>query len=424
MNFIYILLLINFLFISCENKKSSSVSHGISQVKNKVILLSSDLPECKDTVTLSKILDDVFYIALDLDKNTDVQQLYYTDSFIVINDLKNIYLFNHSGKKMNQFPLFSGSCDFSPKGDYLYTYSFLKKEISKYGLKGNKIWSTKLKNNNFGYYGYFFSVINDTLFAISSINEGYNKDQLIFVNEKGHVIERIHNYEQFTPPKNSYSFFRKWYRSLSKQNNNLYYHPFYNDTLFIIKDKKLQPFAVEKILKKVPLNHRIEYTGESPADFSKYCKMENKYATRFYNSTRYLIVEYRNASINYSLSNYLIYDKKNKTLSQTYNDLKKGMESKILHFGIFNDWDGGLSLSPSFLYNNHLIMVNAGEMQGVKGNNTRELYQKGKVIKNLVFKCKSDVFINNNYYKKANDFFRTSTNEDKLILMIGKLKSK
>lgn len=103
------------------------------------IVLSADYPVMKEPLYLSQLVDTVFYIALDLDKNTDVSQLYYTDSIIVINDRKNVYLFNHAGKKLNQLPLLMGSCDLSPADDYLYTYAFLKKEITKYSLEGKKI---------------------------------------------------------------------------------------------------------------------------------------------------------------------------------------------------------------------------------------------------------------------------------------------
>lgn len=424
MNFFYLFISISILMISCQKRKESGTdSNIISGDRAKLIYLSADYPECKDTITLSQITEDLFYVALDLDKNTDIVQLYYTDSLVIVNDCKNIHLFDHSGKKINKISLFSGSFDLSTDRKYLYTYAFLNKEISKYNLKGEKIGRTKLKNNNFGYYGYFFSVVNDTLFAISNVNEGYNKDQLIFVDEKGRIVDHIPNSEQFIPPPNIYSFSRKWHRTLSRQNNKLYYHPFYNDTLFIIEKNKRIPYAIENKIQKVPFHHRIEYTGESPNSFIKYCQKENKYATRFYNSSRYLILEYRNGSLNYSLSNYLIYDKKNKTLSRTYNNLKKGFDSKILHFGIFNDFDGGLAFSPSHLCDNYLIMVNAGEMQGKKGNNTPELYKQGRMIKDTLYKCRSDQFIHFDYRKKAEEFFNEQASTNKLILTIVKLKS-
>lgn len=279
-----------------------------------------------------------------------------------------------------------------------------------------------MKNEDFGYCGYFFSVINDTLFAISTINEGHNKDQLIFVNEKGRVTARVSNHEQFSPPQNIYSFNRGWQRTLSMQNKILYYHPLYNDTLFRVEKNRIIPVAVEQKIEKVPLNQRIEYTGKSFKEFADYCRNNNKYATRFYNSMRYLIIEYKIGSLQYALSNYLIYDKKNKKLSQITNDLEKGLKSKMLHFGIVNDYDGGLAFAPSYLCDNYMIMVNAGEMQGENEKNARELYRKGRFIKDTLCQCTSGTAIDMDYLKKTERFFREETNENKILLMIGKLK--
>lgn len=424
MKLFYLYMLVWVFFYSCCNKQKTDGILELNALKeSNTLLLSDDYPEYENAISLSEIADTVFYRTLDLDKNTDIIQLYYTDSIIVVNDRSYIYLFNYLGQEKNKISVFSGSFDVLETSEYIYIYSFLKKEINKYDLKGNKINTIKLKNDKAGYYGYFFSILNDSLFAISNINEGYNKDQLIFVNSQGVVVHRIPNYEKFSPSPNIYSVNREWFRCLYRQNKNVYYHPFYNDTLFIVKNHQLIPQIIEHKIEKVPVEHRIEYTGKNFYDFAKYCQNNGKYATRFFNSSRYVFIEYKNGSIKNYLSNYLIYDKKTKVLYRICNNLNNGLNSKILHFGIENDYDGGLAFSPSYLCGDYLIMVNAGDMQGEKGKNTRELYLKGKMIKDTLYKCKSDKFINVVYQNKTDKFFNKESNENKIILMIVKLKS-
>ena len=408
------------LIISCksnskqENAKDSK--EEICTTEESCIVLSSDYPECKNGIQLSDIADSVFYISLKK-RSMDVFQIYYLDSLIILNDAESVYIFDPKGNIKCEIPLRMGSFDVSPDMQTLYTYQFLTEEISSYDFNGNNIWRTKINysnsKNDLGYYGYSFLSLNDTLFAISNINYGNNRDKLIFVNQHGRLLHNVMNNERFTPPNSVYSTNKVWLRSLFRDYNRICYHPSYNDTLFSIDAETLEqsPVAIEQKLPKVPLNRRLEYTGEKINKFHAYCTNtytcsdsyqdiwtdSSKYATRFFNSSSYLIVGYTHGSLKLPTSNFLIYDKKTGSLSLTHNDVSKSLNQKSLHFGIFNDYDGGLSFEPEHQSRDYLIMVNAGASQGGMRSFPKELYLNGRKIVNNHYTCRSNVYLKPQY---------------------------
>ena len=59
----------------------------------------------------------------------------------------------------------------------------------------------------------------------------------------------------------------------------------------------------------------------------------------------------------------------------------------LFHFGIFNDYDGGLAFAPSAQSGDYLIMVNASDQQGDRHKTLpKTLYQEGRIIPELVNK--------------------------------------
>lgn len=415
------------LFASCHRSakvKLVDLSEGETSFRlDSRILLSVDYPESKDTIRLSHIADTVFYVSLESDNLKDILQIQYFDSMILVNDFNFIHLFDLLGKHLSKVPVKSGSFDVLPDLSRFYTYSFLSKEICSYDFMGNKIWQTKLKNDESGYYGYSFLAINDSLFVISNTNVGYNPDELLFVNQKGQVIHRIANSNRFSPPVNINSYKRGWRRSLFRACDGLRYHSFYSDTLFSVVNTNITPVVVETKIAKVPLEHRLEYTGEQISEFAKYCMRENKYATRFLDTSRYLIVDYQFGSLQSSLSNYLIFDKETGLLSRTYNNLNKGIEAGFLHFGISNDYDGGLAFEPMFQSGEYLIMVNAGDSQGALKNKPKQLYWEGRTIAEEHCECRSNSCLNPVYKAKTDQFFKEKVNDKDMLLMVVKLKS-
>lgn len=437
------------LIVSCGNpstQKNTEMRQGEASVaEQSPIVLSSDYPECEDSIRLSDIADSVFYISL---KQGDIGvfQVYYLDSLIILNGARHVYVFDYDGNVNCKIPLGMTSIDVSADLQRIYTYQFLTGEIGAYDFDGNKIWRTKVKYPNskkedLGNYGYSFQSVNDTLFAISNINYGDNRDKLIFVNQHGHVVHNVVNNERFTPSNSVYSANRSWQRSLFRAYDGICYHPFYSDTLFSIDSVTLAqtPVVIEQKLPKVPLERRLEYTGETVEEFQKYCinissysnqnqsiwTDSSKYATRFFDTSRYLIAGYTHGSLVQPTSNFLIYDKKTKVLSRTDNDLRKSMGAKFLHFGIFNDYDGGLSFEPEHQSGEYLIMVNAGSSQGGMADFPKKLYLEERTIGDNHYVCRSNVYLKPQYKEELDDFFANEVDgENNTVLTIVKLKTK
>lgn len=443
----YITVLFILITVCCNNRTKTGKAQTIQDTyptDESPIVLSSNQPESKDNICLSDIADSLFYISL-RQGNLDVLQLYYLDSLILLSDIRTIYIFNANGGVRNKLPLYNGSFDISSDRQKLYTYTFLTKELCAYDLNGNNLWKTKVKHpssQELGYYGYSFLAINDTTFVIANTNFGNNHDKIVFVNQNGEVIHRIANNERFTPPPSVYSVNRDWRRILFRSNSGLRYHAPYSDTLHAINIHKLNfsSVAIEKKLPKVPLKKRLEYTGEKVEELHKYCTNmytcpigyydiwtdSSKYASRFFETSRYLIVGYTHGSLMLPMSNFLIYDKVKNVLSRTHNDLQKSIDTNLLHFGIFNDYDGGLAFEPEHQSGEYLIMVNAGKSQGGAKNAPKELYLKGREIGEKPYTAQSNVYRKAEYKKRADDFFNNEVDEkDKsTVLTIIKMKSK
>lgn len=113
-------------------------------------------------------------------------------------------------------------------------------------------------------------------------------------------------------------------------------------------------------------------------------------------------------------------------LSRTHNDLQKSIGTKRLHFGIFNDYDGGLAFEPEHLSGEYLIMVNAGKSQGGAKDHPKKLYLEGRKVAENQYTVISNVYRKKKYKKRADDFFNKEVgDEDKsTVLTIIKMKSK
>ena len=145
---------------------------------------------------------------------------------------------------------------------------------------------------------------------------------------------------------------RQFQRTVSRHHNNIFYHPYYSDTLFSLSENRLEPVFIERKIFKTPLENRMEYLGDEKAFFN-YFRENEAYTTRIFYSTRYYLVIYNLGMITETLPNYLLYDKVSK---QTYNYKQiLRFDTGSLHFGFYNDYDGGLPFNPAHLSNELLI---------------------------------------------------------------------
>ena len=157
-------------------------------------------------------------------------------------------------------------------------------------------------------------------------------------------------------------------------------------------------------------------------EYLNYCAENKKYAVRLFENNRYYIAEYLEGRSHNNLPNYLIYDKNDRKLNRVENNLFHGLETHQLHFGIFNDYDGGLAFTPVFQSGDYLIMENGGEAQGKGGAIPKTLYKKGKWIINEQYPCRSDVYRSIEDKKRAEVFFDNLDEKKNTMLMIVKLK--
>lgn len=406
--------------ISCKEQKTSFAKEQTASIP----LLKQDFTTANDTVRLSDIAEEVEYISLDIPNTKHLFQAQYSNSLIFANDNDSLYWFNHKGRKVKSIPLKFGCFDLSEHQDSIYTYTPSDKRLSCYDLRGNRMWTSRLhyKEKEVGFYGHSFVRINDSLFAIAIQNQGFNPDQLIIINKRGKTQTLIPNAESFSYPGVCHTTHTDWKRTLTRNGKEIFYHPLYGDTVYhLYGNKQPTPYMIEQMVKKVPLEARPEYTGKTWKEFDAACLEDTMYVTRIFNTSRYAIVEYKLGSIGHHMSNYWIYDKKEKSLKRTFNDLSASLNEGKAHFGIFNDYDGGLAFAPDFISNERLIMVNAGTLQGNKSVYAKHIYSHNLPMMKNKYRYRSDICQNPATKKKADDFW-ANCDEKKLTLTIVKMK--
>lgn len=417
--------LLSFFFLlmqtSCQSKKEDIKFN--SEIKDSLIVLQANYPESSDTLKLSQIADTVFYI--NLPYKGPINQVQYLDSLFFVHSSDNLFAFNQAVEVLYKIPINYSSClDLCPEKSKFYIYDVYQSNVIKeYDFNGNELRKIRLKTNEKGFYGASFLAVNDSLFAISPLNEGYNENELFFVDGKGHKIGRIKNMEPYVRAVDALTHNEVWSRTLFRTSEGLRYHRCYRDTLFAIgHDMTLKPILVEQKISKVPLDKRIECVGGDMMEYINYCRRNKKYAVRMYENSRYCITEYLSARSSMELPNYLVYDKKNGKLNRVENDFSRGFKTHQLHFGIFNDYDGGLAFTPLYQSGDYLIMVNGGEAQGYGSNFPKMLYERGKKIENEVYPCRSGVYRSIDDKKRVDTFFDNLDEEKNTMLMIVKLK--
>ena len=413
---LFILLLL-FLQVSCQTKKKETVF--TPERSDSIVILRPDYPESSDTVKLSQIADTVFYVKLQ-HKLEGIMQIQYLDSLIFIQTLYYVAAFNQLGELLYKTPVEFGCFDLCPEESRFYTYTYKTKQIKAYDFKGQQLKQIRFDTDCFGA---SFLAINDSLFAFAPPNDGYNKNELIFVNGKGRRIGYKKIVEPFVPTKDAVLFNETWPRTLFKSSEGFRFHRCYGDTLFSIEqDMTLHPILIEQKIPKVPLEKRMEYAGGDMIEYLTYCAENKKYAVRVYENSRYYIAEYLEGKSHSNLPNYLVYDKMDSKLNIVEIDLSRSLETHHLHLGIFNDYDGGLAFTPLCQTGDYLIMENAGEAQGDWKYFPRTLYDKGKWIIDRQYSCRSDVYRSIDDKKRVDTFFDNFNEKKNTMLMIVKLK--
>lgn len=412
------------LLITCHDSRKEHInSHCAEKSSEQSIYITSDYKETPNLISLNWIADTVFYLRLKHKMKRDVYKVDYTKNLVFLYDLDSIFAFEHTGHLKYRIPAFGCSVDILQDKHKIYVYSFKNNAIFEYDFCGQKVRTIRLKHNAIDGYGSNFLAINDTLFAIAKLNEGKNKYELLFFNANGNVVGRKNNPHPFSPQPTACVFRSVWERTLFRTPDGCRYYRAYGDTLFAIdSNMEITPIWVEEKLSKVPLGSRLEYRGGKLSAFLDSCRENHWHSVRYMENKRFVIAEYVPGRSPYDLPGYMIYDKKGKTLGRLEQSLTNGFASHKFHFGIMNDYDGGLGFTPLCQSGDYLIMVNAGFSQGSFENAPKTLYEKGRIINGEKYICRSDSFVNVNAQKRLKDFIRQFDEEQNTMLSIVKLK--
>lgn len=422
--YILITILPILLLVTCQSSKKERQAEFNSPNTPSIIYIKNNYPEVKHRIPLSQIADTIFYLKLNHKCPKDIYQAWYTNNTIFLYDLDSIFAFNNTGILRYSISAPVSSIDILQNEQKFYIYSFKDKTISQYDFKGAKEHMIHLKSNKLGGYGSCFLTINDTLFAISRLNEGLNPYELLFFNKKGKMVKYITNSQPFTPQSHAIFYNTAWERMLFRSPQGCFYYRPYGDTLFTISPQiALSPIWIEQKLSKVPLKKRLEYRGMNLTDFINLCRTEQWYNIRYIENSRYIIAEYIPGRSNYDIPNYMVYDKKTKKIEKTEQTLSKGIAYQNFHFGFFNDYDGGLGFSPLCQSNDYLLMINAGYAQGGAKNFPKTLYNMGRKIGKITYKCRSDSCLSIKNKKKLEKFLKSFDENKNTMVTIVKLKT-
>jgi hypothetical protein len=220
-----------------------------------------------------------------------------------------------------------------------------------FDYKGSYLSQIDLSTDHDGI-GNFFGIIDTENIAIAVWNEGYNADRLIVVDNKGAIIKTYPNYEKFNSPNTPIRNASGYHRCIYRYKNELRFHPLYSDTVFAISTDTIEPVFAESIIEKVPVQHRLEFTGNLH-EFRKYCYKYKKYIHRTYESDHYWHVTFQYAHLTKTFQSYLMYNKNDSTL--ILHEPRPIYTSDVIHLGYFNDWDGGIAIKPDFICDNKIL---------------------------------------------------------------------
>ena len=427
---IKVLILLSLLYIvscHCNNTQKKVIEDDASLIslKDKLIVLENDNLEIIDTIRISQFSDSLFYILLERTeqcKISNIEKVLMTDSLIFVLDInESLFSFDRTGKFLRKI---SSDCwGFDILEDSKLMFIAKRRKIDIYDFSGERVHQSVRLGPELEGIGNFFAAIDSNTVAISIWNQGIEDNRLVIMSTDGNTLESFPNPEKFNSTSSPLISMaaRHFNQTVSRFNNKVYYHPYYSDTLFLLSENKLEPIFIEKKIPKVPLEHRLEYTGNEKV-FGDYCINNEKYTTRIFNSKRFYLVIYNLGQISMTLPNYLLYDKITET---TYN-YKQNLNfiTGILHYGFYNDYDGGLAFNPSFFLDEFLIEAH-------NPLNFKNYYLNGRYIQD----CDKNGICTTNHYQIKSDycehperktilenFIRLIREDSNPVLIIARLK--
>ena len=93
-----------------------------------------------------------------------------------------------------------------------------------------------------------------------------------------------------------------------------------------------------------------------------------------------------------------------------------------MHFGIYNDYDGGLPFTPLNQCCDYLIMVGAGIAQGAMSASPKTLYTDGREFGDSFYPVVSGTAKNTEAKERLSKFFSDFDEDKQTMITILKLK--
>ena len=417
------LTLMLFLFVCCTKNKADNIKKS---TPDKAIYIDDNMAVINDTISISDIANDLLYIPLEKTKEKiTIGRVMIDEQLVFILDYytNSLYLFNFDGnfirKISNERTEIQGFDLIREKKLILSSHN---KGFSIYDYEGNLIKNTILDKaimSDFNPTGNSIAAMDTSHILLSIWNMGYNEHQLIVTNSDGDILKAFPNTDKFTSEKIGRFEAMRFQRCLFKYYNSVMYHPYYSDTLYQWSDNLIEPVVIETKIDKVPVEQRLEYTGDLHS-LIKYC-LENKvHTTRFFVNSRYILAVY-NLSVHQSVDSYLLFDKQEEKVYQYEQELH--FNGKMLHYGIYNDFDGGMPFIPSDISGDYLI----GHYDAFL---FKERYLNGHTSKcvgencppNAHFDFRTDKFMNIKHKEAVDKLVNKIYRDDNPILMILILK--
>ena len=385
------------------------------------MLVLPDSSRCAGTFTLSRLADTVFYVSLH-SKLANVLKVHYLDSIIFVQDMHQVHAFDASGRLLYDKDAYAGCLDVDAASGVFYTYEPLTNEVKAYDFAGKELHHFTVQAEGNSFYGSCFLAVSDSLFA--KANGAQSEAEVVFFNRKGQVVERVKNPKPAIPQPGAHTYNEVWNRPLFRSPMGLRFHRCYGDTLFAVEeDGTLRPVLVERIVKKVPFDKRLDVVGGDETAYLALCDKEGYAALRMYENSRFFLAEYLIGKSAFRMPGYWLYDRADSTLHRAGISLREGLQAHTFHFGIFNDYDGGLGFAPMCQSGNYLIMVNAGSVQPADfSNHPKQLYEKGRKHLGETYACRSGMAASRQKEAAAEAFFRNFDDEKDTMLMIARMK--
>lgn len=345
-----IYLLISFLVIvSC--KHTNTLKIDIEKTEKVVELpyfidLEKNLNKIKP-ITLSSIGKELEYIPLETNANSllrNIYQIVFSDSYIFISDFNKLLQFDRNGKFVRQvgangrgpgeYINVSGFC-IDEKKETVYIIAWGIHTVLEFGFNGKFIRSF---NKSFESLQFLVNDTNSFVFRLETKVTNDYGFKLYLTDLKGTPLVKIKNYSRRTSKPALILSITPMYFF----NDNIQFMQFGVDTLYTLKNEKLEPYAIFN-LGKMKMDPDPMIPSQNLGKDDAFDQLKQKlWINKISENVQYLFL-----GLNYGFSDS----------STTCIINKLTLETSFLEDNSFkNDIDGAINFWPKYVYNDSILV--------------------------------------------------------------------